>query len=186
MGQQASIRTLIAFLHDELATVASYRRALPGFAEAPDGDELRACLESHERRIATLEQRIRFLGGDPHEQEQEHEGEDHEGDDHEGEDHEGDDHEGEDHEGGDHEGEDAHDGDAPGAASSVGLRAGGDAGDAAIMALEASEDRGLKHYLDDVCKLDRDTRNLVAREILPEQVRTYDSLTDLKLTRRLL
>jgi len=26
---------------------------------------------------------------------------------------------------------------------------------------------------------------LVAREILPEQVRTYDSLSDLKLTRRL-
>src|SRR4051812_35962357 len=70
MGQEASIRTLIAFLHDELATVASYRRALPGFAEAPDGDELRACLASHERRIATLEQRIRFLGGDPHEEEE--------------------------------------------------------------------------------------------------------------------
>ena len=69
MGQEASIRTLIAFLHDELATVASYRRALPGFAEAPDGDELRACLASHERRIATLEQRIRFLGGDPNENE---------------------------------------------------------------------------------------------------------------------
>ena len=68
MGQEASIRTLIAFLHDELATVASYRRALPGFAEAPDGDELRACLASHERRIATLEQRIRFLGGDPNEE----------------------------------------------------------------------------------------------------------------------
>ena len=69
MGEEASIRTLIAFLHDELATVASYRRALPGFAEAPDGDELRACLASHERRIATLEQRIRFLGGDPNEEE---------------------------------------------------------------------------------------------------------------------
>ena len=66
-----------------------------------------------------------------------------------------------------------------------GLGVGGDAADAAITALEASEDRGLKHYLDDVCKLDRDTRSLVAREILPEQVRTYDSLTDLKLTRRL-
>src|SRR3954467_10859070 len=76
MGQEASIRTLIAFLHDELATVASYRRALPGFAEAPDGDEVRACLASHERRIATLEQRIRFLGGDPdekHQQEREQE-----------------------------------------------------------------------------------------------------------------
>src|SRR4051812_49860929 len=68
MGQEASIRTLIAFLHDELATVASYRRALPGFAEAPDGDELRACLASHERRIATLAQRIRFLGGGPNQE----------------------------------------------------------------------------------------------------------------------
>jgi hypothetical protein len=144
MGVDASIRTLIAFLHDELATVASYRRALPGFAEAPDGEELRACLASHERRIATLEQRIRFLGGDPNAEEGEQ------------------------------------DDDAP-----VTLGAGGDAADAAITALEASEDRGLKHYLDDVCKLDRDTRSLVAREILPEQVRTYDSLTDLKLTRRL-
>ena len=147
MGQEASIRTLIAFLHDELATVASYRRALPGFAEAPDGDELRACLASHERRIATLEQRIRFLGGDPNEES---------------------------------------DDDDSGTAASAVQSLGNDAADAAIMALEASEDRGLKHYLDDVCKLDRDTRTLVAREILPEQVRTYDSLTDLKLTRRLL
>jgi hypothetical protein len=47
----------------------------------------------------------------------------------------------------------------------------GASGDAAIDALEASEDRGLKHYLGDVCKVDRDTRTLVAREILPEQVR---------------
>jgi hypothetical protein len=149
MEEEASIRTLIAFLHDELATVASYRRALPGFAGAPDGDELRACLASHERRIATLEQRIRFLGGDPNEED---------------------------------------DDDVPVTAPSPGRGVGGeaaDAADAAITALEASEDRGLKHYLDDVCKLDRDTRSLVAREILPEQVRTYDSLTDLKLTRRL-
>ncbi len=153
MGQQASIRTLIAFLHDELATVASYRRALPGFAEAPDGDELRACLASHERRIATLEQRIRFLGGDPNQPLKDEEDDD---------------------------------GESSETISPAGPRAGGDSADAAIMALEASEDRGLKHYLDDVCKLDRDTRTLVAREILPEQVRTYDSLTDLKLTRRLL
>jgi hypothetical protein len=151
MGIEASIRTLIAFLHDEVATVARYRRALPGFAEAPAGDELRACLASHERRIATLERRIRFLGGDPNE-----------------------------------DGEtDEDDVDALVTTSAPGLEVGGDAADAAITALEASEDRGLKHYLDDVSKLDRATRSLVAREILPEQVRTYDSLTDLKLTRRL-
>jgi hypothetical protein len=140
MGEAASIRTLIAFLHDELATVASYRRALPQFGDAPDAEELRACLASHERRIAMLEQRIRFLGGDPNEDDE---------------------------------------------ASDVAPPVLGVGGDAAIDALEASEDRGLKHYLDDVCKLDRDTRSLVAREILPEQVRTYDSLADLKLTRRL-
>ena len=47
--------------------------------------------------------------------------------------------------------------------------------DAALAALEEGEDTGLKHYLDDVGKLDRDTRRLVARDILPEQVRTHDS-----------
>jgi hypothetical protein len=149
MGAEASIRTLIAFLREELATVVSYRRALPRFAEAPDGDELRACLASHERRIATLEQRIRFLGGDPDAE------------------------------------EDEEDEEAAAALSAPGLGVDDDAADDAIAALEASEDRSLKHYLDDVCKLDRDTRSLVAREILPEQVRTYDSLSDLKLTRRL-
>jgi hypothetical protein len=53
--------------------------------------------------------------------------------------------------------------------------------DAAIAALEEGEDRGLKQYLDDVGKLDRDNRRLVAKEILPEQVRTHDSVSDLKL-----
>jgi hypothetical protein len=146
MGEEASIQTLIAFLHEELAAVASYRRALPGIADTEEAEELRACLASHERRIAMLEQRIRFLGGDPLAQDEDIAGDD-----------------------------------GPGDA----IPALGAGGDAAIDALEASEDRGLKHYLDDVCKLDRDTRTLVAREILPEQVRTYDSLADLKLTRRL-
>jgi hypothetical protein len=136
---EASIRTLIAFLREELATVVGYRRALSRFSDVSGADELRACLASHERRIATLEQRIRFLGGNPDAE---------------------------------------HGGAIPAPALGVG-------DDAAIAALEESEDRGLKHYLDDVCKLDRDTRSLVAREILPEQVRTYDSLSDLKLTRRI-
>jgi demethoxyubiquinone hydroxylase (CLK1/Coq7/Cat5 family) len=56
--------------------------------------------------------------------------------------------------------------------------------DAAIAALEEGEDGGLKQYLDAVGKLDRDTRRLVAKEILPEQVRTHDSLSDLKLSRQ--
>jgi hypothetical protein len=58
-----------------------------------------------------------------------------------------------------------------------------EAGDdeATLTALEQGEDRGLKHYLDDVCKLDADSRRIVAREILPEQVRTHGCVSDLKL-----
>ena len=138
MAEEASIQTLMAFLHEELAAVAGYQRALPRFADADDAEELRACLASHERRIAMLEQRIRFLGGDPHEQDE----------------------------------------DVAGDEVSRAAPAGDDA---AIAALEASEDRGLKHYLDDVCKLDRETRKQIEREVLPEQVRTHDSLSDLKL-----
>jgi hypothetical protein len=51
--------------------------------------------------------------------------------------------------------------------------------DAVIAALEEGEDRGLKLYLDAVGKLDRDTRRLIGDCILPEQVWTHDSLTDL-------
>jgi hypothetical protein len=57
----------------------------------------------------------------------------------------------------------------------------GDDDGATIAALEEGEDCGLKLYLDDVCKLDADSRRLVACEILPEQVRTHDYLSDLKL-----
>jgi demethoxyubiquinone hydroxylase (CLK1/Coq7/Cat5 family) len=60
-------------------------------------------------------------------------------------------------------------------------RAGATQDAAAIAALEAGEDQGLERYLHDVGKLDRDSRRIVAREILPEQVRTHDSLSDLKL-----
>ena len=34
-------------------------------------------------------------------------------------------------------------------------------------------------YLDDVAKLDADSRRLVARDILPEQVRTHDFVAEL-------
>jgi hypothetical protein len=51
--------------------------------------------------------------------------------------------------------------------------------DAVIAALEEGEDRGLELYLEDVGKLDSDTRRLVGDCILPEQVWTHDSLADL-------
>jgi hypothetical protein len=55
--------------------------------------------------------------------------------------------------------------------------------EAAIALLEEGEDHGLKLYLDDVGKLDRDTRKQIEREILPEQIRTHGSMSDLKLAR---
>jgi hypothetical protein len=51
--------------------------------------------------------------------------------------------------------------------------------DAVIAALEEGEDRGLKLYLDAVGKLDRDTRRLIGDCVLPEQMWTHDSLSDL-------
>lgn len=51
--------------------------------------------------------------------------------------------------------------------------------DAVIAALEEGEDRGLKLYLEAVGKLDRDTRRLIGDCVLPEQVWTHDSLSDL-------
>ncbi|HSS40065.1 MAG TPA: hypothetical protein VLT58_14960 [Polyangia bacterium] len=133
MAGGASVQTLRSFLRDERAAAAGYRRALPLFVDQAETDELTACLASHERRIATLEGRIREMGADPEIEDQDEDG----------------------------------DGD-------------GD-GDELIGRLEEREDRALKHYLDDVCKLDVDTRRLIAREVLPEQVRTYDSLADMRL-----
>lgn len=137
MPGAASLQTLRSFLRDERTAAARYRRALVQFSDRAETDELNACLASHERRIETLERRVREMGADPHIED---------GDD-----------------------DDREDGYS-------------DDGYSGVMAvLEESEDRALKHYLDDVCKLDGDTRRLIAREVLPEQVRTYDSVTDLRL-----
>ena len=131
-----SLRTLRGFLRDERAAAARYRRALPQFSDRAETDELNACLASHERRIETLEGRIREMGADPAVEYDDQDEDDHDDQD----------------------------------------------GYSKIMAeLEDREDRALKHYLDDVCKLDADTRRLIAQEVLPEQVRTYDSVADLRL-----
>ncbi len=133
MPGRDSLQTLRSFLRDERAAAARYRRALAEFSDRAEADELNACLASHERRIETLERRVREMGADPGTED-------------------------------DDAGADA-----------------GAHGDGLIGELEASEDRALKHYLDDVCKLDGETRRLIAREVLPEQVRTYDSAADLRL-----
>lgn len=141
MAQQDSIRTLNTFLRGEIAAVETYRRALNKLEQRENEEELRACLASHERRVAMLRRRILDVGGTPAESS------------------------------------------GPWGAFArlfeTGASVFGDA--AAIAALEEGEDWGLKQYLDDVGKLDQDNRRLVAKEILPEQVRTHDSLSDLKL-----
>jgi len=146
MNRGGSIRTLNSFLRGEIAAVASYRLALAHVVDRRTEAELRACLASHERRVARLRRRITDLGGAPAE--------------------------------------------GPGLwaalAGSIASREGasreGASRDAAaIAALEEGEDRGLERYLHDVGKLDQDSRRIVGREILPEQVRTHDWLSDLKL-----
>ena len=141
MNRGASIRTLNSFLRGEIAAVASYRWALAHVVDRRTEAELRACLASHERRVARLRRRITDLGGAPAE--------------------------------------------GPGLwaafAGAAGTREGAPGDAAAIAALEEGEDRGLERYLHDVGKLDQDSRRIVGREILPEQVRTHDWLSDLKL-----
>jgi hypothetical protein len=53
--------------------------------------------------------------------------------------------------------------------------------DAAISLLEQGEDHGLKLYLDEVSKLDPTTRKQIELDVLPEQIWTHDSLSELKL-----
>ncbi len=51
---------------------------------------------------------------------------------------------------------------------------------AAISALEAGEDRGLKLYRDELPKLDATARAVIETEVLPAQERTHHSLSTLK------
>ena len=51
---------------------------------------------------------------------------------------------------------------------------------AAISALEAGEDRGLKLYRDEIEKLDPTARSVIESEVLPAQERTHQSLSTLK------
>ena len=144
MAKGGSLPTLNSFLRGEIAAVETYRRALTRLEGHGDANDLRACLASHERRVARLRDRVADLGGVPAEE--------------------------------------------PGPLGAFGRLyekgdgpAPGDNDEATIAALEEGEDCGLKLYLDDVCKLDADSRRIVAREILPEQVRTHGYLSELKL-----
>jgi hypothetical protein len=59
------VAPLASLFRDEIAAVASYRRAL-GRVRDPDArDELVTALASHERRAAALGARIAALGADP-------------------------------------------------------------------------------------------------------------------------
>jgi len=51
---------------------------------------------------------------------------------------------------------------------------------AAISALEAGEDHGLKLYRDEMEKLDPTVRSVIESEVLPAQERTHQSLSTLK------
>jgi hypothetical protein len=142
MSLELSINTLNSFLRDEIAAVEIYRQALRRLQSEESIDEVRACMRSHEKRVATLSLQVRQLGGAPAQRPTVWDA----------------------------------------FAGLLDPEALGTNDGAAIAALEETEDHGLKLYLDDVSKLDRESRKLIEREVLPEQMRTHDSLSDLKLT----
>ncbi len=51
---------------------------------------------------------------------------------------------------------------------------------AAIAALEQGEDHGRDDYKAELDKLDSDVRSFVESKLLPEQLRTHDTLSALK------
>jgi hypothetical protein len=53
---------------------------------------------------------------------------------------------------------------------------------AAVAALEEGEDHGRNDYQRDLDKLDTESRQLVERQVLPEQERTHRELSNLKKT----
>ena len=53
---------------------------------------------------------------------------------------------------------------------------------AAVAALEEGEDHGRNDYRRDIDKLDAESRQIVERQVLPEQERTHNELSTLKKT----
>jgi len=51
---------------------------------------------------------------------------------------------------------------------------------AAVAALEEGEDHGVKDYNEDLDDLDPEVRQLVTTELIPEQQKTHDRLSELK------
>ena len=60
MAKARSLPTLNSFLRGEIAAVETYRRALTRLGGHEEANDLRACLASHERRVALLRQRSIF------------------------------------------------------------------------------------------------------------------------------
>jgi len=63
--QTQSIDVLNSFLRGELAAVDTYRQALERIEPGTSRSRLLDCMHSHESRAATLQDRIRALGGQP-------------------------------------------------------------------------------------------------------------------------
>lgn len=51
---------------------------------------------------------------------------------------------------------------------------------AAVDALEAGEDHGLKDYREDLSKLDPESRDIVTTQLLPQQENTHRTMSELK------
>jgi uncharacterized protein (TIGR02284 family) len=66
MKDDKNIKHLNSFLRGELSAVQTYDQALEKLRDEPRiAEELRACRESHKRRVDELTREVRRLGGEP-------------------------------------------------------------------------------------------------------------------------
>ena len=65
MRLQQSAAQLNSFLHEELAAIETYKRAMERVSDTKIRDELQTCIRSHEQRADALRSRIRNMGGKP-------------------------------------------------------------------------------------------------------------------------
>jgi hypothetical protein len=65
MRLQQAAAQLNSFLHEELAAIETYKRAMDRVSDRKVQDELQTCERSHEQRAEALRTRIRNMGGRP-------------------------------------------------------------------------------------------------------------------------
>ncbi|MGQ0505970.1 MAG: DUF2383 domain-containing protein [Myxococcaceae bacterium] len=61
----SSVKHLNSFLRGEVSAVETYRQAIEKVKDTSAQTQLRDCVQSHERNVQLLQERIKQLGGEP-------------------------------------------------------------------------------------------------------------------------